>query len=348
MTNPILAELVRGPIVESFHRGAYAVCDADGRVLASAGDIGRPVYPRSAVKVLQALPLVASGAADHYGLDDRELALACASHGGEPEHVRTAAAVLSRLGLDETVLECGSHWPNREQAARALAAAGQEPGPLHNNCSGKHAGFVCLGCHLASAAGAAPRDFLRGYVDPSHPVMREVGAAIEAATGVSLAQAPMATDGCSIPTWALPLERLATGFARIATGERLSPEHQRAARRLRAAVAASPFHVAGTDRFDTRVMTRFGERVFCKVGAEGVYCAALPAAGLGIAIKMDDGNTARAVEVVMAAMLARWLPHGGPALDDADQALLDALSHVPVHNWRGIRVGEIRARDEVS
>jgi len=145
ITNPVLVEAWRGDSVESFHRGAYAVLDAQGRVVASAGDIERPVFPRSAIKVLQALPLVESGAADRFGLAPEELALACASHGGQPEHVRTAASMLAKAGLDASVLECGTHWPYDETAKLALAAAGESPGALHNNCSGKHAGFACLG-----------------------------------------------------------------------------------------------------------------------------------------------------------------------------------------------------------
>ncbi len=155
-----MVEVLRGEHVESFHRGAWAVVDAGGVMVASGGDIERPIFPRSAVKVLQALPLVASGAADHFGLDDAALALACASHGGEPEHVAVAGQVLAQLGLDERTLECGAHWPGFEPAKLALARTGEEPHPLHNNCSGKHAGFACLGCWLAKGQGQEFRGFL--------------------------------------------------------------------------------------------------------------------------------------------------------------------------------------------
>ncbi|HET9975844.1 MAG TPA: asparaginase [Burkholderiaceae bacterium] len=335
MVNPVLVEAWRGDIVESFHRGAFAVVDAAGALVASAGDIERPVYPRSSIKVLQALPLVESGAADRFGLNDDELALACASHTGEPEHARTAASTLAKAGLDVDVLECGVHWPYDEAAKRTLAAAGAVPSALHNNCSGKHAGFACLGCVMAGGRDA--RGFLAGYVKPEHALMREVGAAIEATTGVRLADAPRATDGCSIPTWGLPLRRLAHAFARIATGVGLAPGRAAAARRLRAAVARAPFMVGGTDRLDTVVMQAFGERVFCKVGAEGMYCAALPDAGLGLALKMDDGNTARACEVALAALLHA---HAAPR-DDGEHALLAGLANVTLRNWRGIEVGRL-------
>ena len=339
--NPILVEAWRGPAVESQHRGAFAVVDAAGVVVASLGDIGRPVFPRSAIKVLQALPLVASGAAEHFGLDDAELALACASHRGEPPHVRTVMSVLAKVGGDVATLECGVHWPYSEDAQRELAARGESPSALHNNCSGKHAGFICLGCLMAAAEGREARKFLAGYVQPSHPVMREVSAAIEVATGWRLADAPRGTDGCSIPTYGIPLERLAHAFARVATGQGLSPGRAAAARRLREAVARAPFMVAGSGRFDTRVMAAFGERVFCKVGAEGMYCAALPESGLGIALKIDDGNTSRACEVAMAALLARWLDR----VDAAQGALLDSLWNVTLRNWRGIEVGRLTASE---
>lgn len=336
--HPVLVEATRGGIVESFHRGAVAVVDAAGAVHTAIGDIDRPVFARSAVKLLQALPLVASGAAEAFALTDAELALACASHNGEPAHAETAAGMLAKAGLDADALECGTHWPGLDSAARALAAAGRSAGPLHNNCSGKHAGFVCIGCLMARATGQDARAFIAGYVQPDHPVMREVTAALQAATGADLASAPRGTDGCSIPTFGIPLRRLALGFARAATGQGLAPGHAAAARRLRSAIAAAPFMVGGSGRFDTRVMEALGERVCCKVGAEGVFCAALPERGLGVALKMDDGNTARAAEVVMAALIRALLP-----LDGAAAALIDSLAAPAMHNWNGIEVGTLRA-----
>jgi L-asparaginase II len=336
--NPILVEAWRGGAVESAHRGAVAIVDADGAVRVAFGDIDRPVFPRSAVKVLQALPLVASGAADTLGLSDAELALACASHSGEPRHAETAAAMLAKAGLDVDALECGTHWPYHEPSAHALAAAGRAPSALNNNCSGKHAGFVCLACALHD--GPDRRGWLRGYVEADHPVMREVTAALQASTGADLAKAPRGIDGCSIPTYAIPLRRLALAFARIGSGVGLSAAHAVAARRLRRAVAVEPFMVGGSGRFDTRLMERLGERVFCKVGAEGVYCAALPERGLGVAIKVDDGNTARAAEVAIAAVVETCL-----GLDDADAAFVRGLSDVELRNWNGQVVGRLAAAD---
>jgi L-asparaginase II len=334
--NPTLVEAWRGGIVESAHRGALAIVDAAGSVHTVLGDIDRPIFPRSAIKVLQALPLVESGAAERLQLGDEELALACASHGGEERHARTAAGMLAKAGVDVSALECGAHWPYHDASIKAMAARGEQPTALNNNCSGKHSGFVCLGCLLAD--GRDLRGFLRGYVKPEHPVMREVTAAVQQATGYDLAQTARGTDGCSIPTYAIPLRHLAHAFARVGTGTGLREGHARAAQRLRAAVARAPFMVAGSGRFDSGVMERLGERVFCKVGAEGVYCAALPEAGLGVAIKMDDGNTSRACEVAMAAVIEALVP-----LDDADAAFMRRLSDLALTNWNGIEVGRLRA-----
>ncbi len=339
--NPVLVEVWRGGVVESFHRGAFAVVDAGGAVVAARGDTLRPVYPRSAIKILQALPLVESGAADRFGLTHAELALACASHEGQAEHASTAASMLAKAGLDDSVLECGVHWPYNEAARLELAAAGRTPSALHNNCSGKHASFVCLGCVMAGER--EHRDFLSGYVNAGHALMREVTAAVESATGCALDKAPMGIDGCSIPTFGIALAQLAHAFARVATGQGLTPGRAAAAKRLRAAVAAAPFMVGGSGRLDTRVIGLFGERVFCKVGAEGMYCAALPEAGWGLALKMDDGNNARACEVALAALLEAL----GVARNEAERGLLAELSDVTLRNWRGASVGRLAAQLEL-
>ena len=335
--NPILVDVMRGDAIESTHCGAVAVLDADGAVVASLGDIERPIFPRSAVKVLQALPLLASGAADRLGLSDDELALACASHGGEEIHALTAARMLAKAGLDASALECGAHWPYHDESTRALAAKGREPTALNNNCSGKHAGFLCLACALHDGKPDL-RQYVRGYVKSEHPVMREVTAALQATTGHDLANTPRGIDGCSIPTFAIPLRRLAHAFARIGTGTGLSAGHAAAAKRLRAAVAQAPYMVAGDGRFDTRVMQRLDARVFCKVGAEGVFCAAMPERGFGVAIKIDDGNNARAAEVAMAAVIEACV-----TLDDGDATFMRLLSDAPIKNWNGVAVGRLVA-----
>ena len=324
MSNPVVVEVLRGGRVESAHRGAGAVVDADGRVLLAFGDVERPIYPRSAVKALQALPLIEGGAADKLALTEIEIALACASHSGEASHVALATAMLGKAGRDAGSLECGAQWPLGEKAARALARMGQTPSALHNNCSGKHAGFVCF----ASAEGIDPT----GYVSPNHPVQRAVTRALAEVTGVRLCDETPAIDGCSIPAFAIPLRALAHGFARFATGRGLDPLLARAAMRIRAAVAAHPWAVAGEGRFDTEVMTLLGPRAFTKAGAEGVFCAALPELGLGLAVKADDGAK-RAAEVMIAALIRRFGGFG---------EALDPFAAPPLINWNGIAVGGLR------
>lgn len=302
MADPVLIEVFRGGAVESFHRGAVAVVDAAGRPVVALGDIERPVFPRSAVKAMQALLLVESGAADAYGFGDRELALASASHGGEPAHAALAETMLRKARLGEPALECGAHPPSYEPARRALIAAGVEPSQLHNNCSGKHAGFLCAACHLGWQT--------KSYVGFDHPVQAAVRAILSELTDTALSADNAGTDGCSIPTYAIPLRRLALGFARMATGEGLSADRAAASRRLFAACRREPFFVAGTGRFCTEAMTLFGERLFVKTGAEGVFCAAFPTLGLGVALKCDDG-AGRASEAMIATVVDAMLrPEG--------------------------------------
>jgi L-asparaginase II len=327
MTNPVLVEVLRGAIVESAHRGAIAVFDADGKPVWEIGDTTRPVFPRSAVKAIQALPLIESGAADAYGFCDRELALACASHSGEPAHVELARSMLAKAGLDETALECGAHWPSHE-ATIALARAGGSPNALHNNCSGKHSGFLCTCVH----AGIAHR----GYVKAGHGLQEMVREAMQALTGERHGADERATDGCSIPTYAVPLRSFALGFARMASGAGLAPERANAARRLLSACMAEPFFVAGTGRADVALMEAAPGRIFAKGGAEGVHCAAIPELGLGIALKCDDG-AGRAADAMVAAILARLLH-----TDEAVAANLIEQANAPIESRIGAKVGALR------
>ena len=233
MANPVLVEVTRGNRVESRHRGAIAVFDADGRSVFSAGNVDKAIYPRSAVKAIQALALIESGAADAFGYGKRELALAQASHGGEPAHVAIAAAMLHAAGLDEGALECGTQWPSHSATAAALGAAGENPSALHNNCSGKHAGFLAVARHSGFP--------IEGYVKPDHPVQRLIRDALESLTGAAHHADDCGIDGCSIPTYAVPLTALAVGFASFGSGQGLAPERAAAARRLFDAAVAEPF-----------------------------------------------------------------------------------------------------------
>jgi L-asparaginase II len=325
MTDPVLVEVTRGGLVESRHRGAVAVVAADGRTLFALGDVERPVFPRSAIKPLQALPLVETGAADAFAFGARQLALAQASHGGEPGHVAAAASMLAAAGLDPSALECGAHPPSHPPAAAELAKAGQAPAAIHNNCSGKHAGFLAVARHCGVPTS--------GYVAADHPVQALVREALGGITGVAHRAEACGIDGCSIPTYAVPLAALARGFARFATGEGLGAERAAAARRLYAAATTEPWFLAGTGRFCSEAVAALGGSALVKTGAEGVYCGAVPALGLGIAVKCDDG-AGRAAEAIVAAILSRLLPDRAEAL----QPWTDR----PLANWNGIRVGRVK------
>ena len=322
---PLIIGAIRGKHEESTHLVHAVVARDDGSLAAVHGDSGRKTFPRSAVKAIQALVLVESGAADAFGFTPAELALACSSHVGSPLHAETARGMLAKAGLDASALECGTHWPSDDACARALAGSA-EPSALHNNCSGKHAGFLAAARHLGIPT--------EGYVAADHPLQARVTEALAEVTGVRLSSADRATDGCSIPTYALPLGNLATAFARIGTGVGLPGARAEAFARLRAAVAAHPLLLAGQGRFDTRLTETCGARVFVKSGAEGVLCASVPSAGIGIAIKAEDGAL-RAAEVAMAEMLLRHLPSPTPE----ERALLDDLHAPALTNWNGTRVG---------
>ncbi|MFC3074123.1 asparaginase [Shinella pollutisoli] len=328
MANPVLVEVTRGDLVESRHRGMIVAVDGDGKVVFSAGDIDAVVFPRSAVKAMQGLPLVESGAADAYRFGAKELALACSSHSGEPEHAALAGAMLAAAGRDGTALECGAHWSFEQSVLIGQARGLERPSALHNNCSGKHAGFVCTACHSGREVA--------GYVRYEHPVQAEIRGVMESLTGAALASDACGIDGCSIPTYAVPLKSLAHGFARMATGAGLEPGRAKASRRLIEACMAEPFYVAGTKRACTRLMQIAPGRIFAKTGAEGVFCAAIPERGIAIALKCEDGTT-RAAESMVAAALARFFT-GEPEV----HAALTAMANRSMHNWNGMHVGDIR------
>lgn len=331
--DPVLAVALRGGVVERRHRGAYAVCAAGGAIVESAGDVERRILPRSAIKLFQTLPLVESGAADARRLDARRLALACASHEGSATHSGQVARWLAEMGLGESDLMCGAHPPKEKAARDALRAAGEKASQLHNNCSGKHAGFLTLARHL----GAPTAD----YVAIDHPVQK---AAQEAFSQAADEETPMgwAVDGCSAPNFAVRLRGLALAAARVADPQTGFGGGLRAASaaRLRDAMMAHPFEVAGAGRACTELMEAAAGRAAIKTGAEGSFIAILPAAdgrpALGVALKIDDGAT-EAAECAMAALLVRF-----GAVDAADPRVRRRLAP-DYRNLRGIDVGGLRA-----
>ncbi len=327
--DPILVEVYRGDIVESRHLVDAAVVDTDGKIVEAWGDVARPVYPRSACKPLQAIPLVESGAAEAFELGDKEIALACASHNGEPVHVETVLTWLDRLGLGDDDLECGGHLARNPTVLSAFVQSGAPLRQANSNCSGKHSGMLSHAVHLGEATG--------GYIEPAHPVQCRVKAALAAMYGLDLDRAPIATDGCGIPTLAVPTTAMAQAMARFANPDGLESERAAACRRIARAMLAEPYMVAGMERFCTELMRAARGRVLAKTGAEGVYMAGLPETGMGIALKTHDG-TGRGAEMVLAALLRRH-----KVLDEAAQvALSDRLDPI-LHNVRGREIGRLRA-----
>jgi L-asparaginase II len=323
--NPVLVEVSRGGLVESRHRGAIAICDASGKTVRAWGATDMPVYPRSAFKSLQALPLLETGAAAAFGVTDEELALACASHSGEPMHTDRVEAWLQRIGCKEPDLACGPHAPFHEPTSHAMIREGRRPCRIHNNCSGKHTGFLTLARHLDVS--------VHGYEDPQHPVQVMVRDAIAGMCGVRADRMTVGIDGCAAPNYAMPLTNLALGMARLAQPAGLPAERASAAQRLVKAWRTFPRLVSGTGRACGDLMEASRGSTVVKTGAEAVFMAALPEQGLGVAIKIDDGGT-RAAETVMARILVLL------GVADADNPQIARHLSPQVRNWRGDHVGD--------
>ena len=320
MANPILVEITRGALVESVHRGAIAVADASGALRLALGDVTTPTYSRSSLKPMQAMVLVESGAAEAFGLSDEEIALACASHSGEPMHTERVAAWLARLGLSENDLACGAHPSRSEKVAEAMIRAGEKPTRLFNNCSGKHSGFLTVARHWDVAT--------QGYERVDHPVQRAVAAVLRELSGAG--ELAYGIDGCAAPNFATSLTEFARAAAKMAKPDGLAKPRADAARRIIGAMIQHPELMSGTGRVCATLIRASGGRAAVKTGAEGFFGGWIPQAGLGIAIKIDDG-AGRAAETAIAAVLDKL-----GLLGDGGRGILRA----PVLNTRGTTVGE--------
>jgi L-asparaginase II len=333
---PILARVYRGPRVESVHRGSIAVVDERGRAIATCGDASAPVYTRSASKPFQAMPLLLAGGEKKFRLSDPEIALMCASHGGEPRHVKLAERLLRRGGFRVSDLLCGAHLPMHEPSARELIRAGREPTALHNNCSGKHAGML-LACRILDLPHAT-------YTDARHPLQRRIRSLLARYAGVAESEISVAVDGCNAPVFRLPLSALAVAYARLMAG-RLPGEDQASAAvraRIVRAMIKSPEMVAGAARFTTDFIREGRGRWIGKEGAEGVYTVGLRSGvkgspAMGVAFKTEDGS-ARPRDAITLQLLER-LGH----LPVEVRRALASYAEPAVHNARGVDVGRIEA-----
>lgn len=332
MPSPIVAKVIRGETVESVHRGHLIVIDGDRNTIASAGDPGTVTFFRSAAKPFQALPFIASGAADAFGYSEEEIALACASHSGEPGHVRIARLMLDRCGLTEAYLRCGTHLPFSEKESERMLRAGEHPNQLHNNCSGKHAGMLAFAKHIGAD--------LATYDAFDHPVQRAILATVAEFAEVPESSIELAIDGCAAPNFALPVEAMARSFVNLINPVRSDEDTRSAANRIVAAMTRFPELIGGTERLDTMLMQAAEGGIISKVGADGVWlCSVLPndkwPDGLAIALKVEDGDDKRARPVIAVELLRR-LGILGP--ED-----LTEVSPMPLRNRRGDSVGRVEA-----
>jgi L-asparaginase II len=334
---PVLVEVTRGPMVEARHRGVIAVVDADGELIASLGDIHSRTWYRSAAKPFQTVSVLASGAADRYDLSQRELAVITGSHNGEEIHLELVRSILGKIGLDESCLLCGAHPPYDEATWKRMRAAGEAPAVLHNNCSGKHAGMLGLARHLGEP--------IENYIDPNHVIQRQNRMVVALFADVPVDDVAVAIDGCSAPVFGLSVESMARSFARlIAVAETdIDPSLAAVAARVVDAMTAHPEMIGGSSkRLDTDLMRAARGRIISKVGAEGVQllgvkpCERYPN-GLGIAIKIEDGDSRRARDPVVIETLRQL-----GLLGEAQLAQLSAYARADVFNHRKLLVGEVR------
>ncbi len=334
-----LVQVTRGNLVESRHLGALAVVDATGRLIYHIGNPDYVSYLRSSAKPLQVVAVLESGAADAFGLTEREIAIFNGSHSGEDFHTANVLGILQKLGLGPEALACGVHAPTHKETARRMELAGESPSVLHNNCSGKHAGMLALARHLG-----AP---IQGYYRPDHPVQQRIIAVVADLTGMAPEEIALGVDGCGVPVFALPLRHAALGFARLADPRDLPPQRAQAARRIVHAMQTYPEMVGGSDRFDTDLMRQTAPRLFCKGGAEGYYCLGiLPdeqagrPVGVGLALKIVDGDQSGRARPVAVLEALRQLG----VLSSADQSALARYQRADVRNHRDEIVGQVQAR----
>ncbi len=323
--NPVVVRVWRNREIESVHRGTWCLADSAGDILGGVGDFEAPFFVRSSIKPIQALPLLESGAADRFGFSDEELVLAVASHSGEPCHTERVGSLLRRLGLSESHLRCGAHEPMDPVTRTELKRLGHEPTQLHNNCSGKHAGFLALAKHLGVPLG--------GYLEPRSEGQELVRAALSELTNTPLERLVPAVDGCSAPAYRLSLRHLATAFARITTPGGLPSARAKNLERITRAVARNPVLLAGSrGRLDTDLVRATGGRLLPKIGAEAIYAVGLRGGDRALAIKIDDGGT-RGLFPLVVALLERLelaTPEELRALAPWREAVLENHAGLPV------------------
>lgn len=332
-----LVEVWRGTIVESRHRGHLVAVDGEGETIASLGSPDTVTFLRSSAKPFQALPVVASGAADRFGFTEQEIAIACGSHNGESMHVEAVRSILRKVGIDENALKCGAHEPYSQEVARELIRKQEQPSVLQNNCSGKHAAMLALAKHIGAS--------VETYDEPSNPVQRMIAKTVSDFSGVPAENIVIATDGCGAPIFAIPVRAMALMYGRLVSPlSEIGPETRGACSRIVNAMIGFPEMIGGTTkRLDTELMRAGRGRLVSKIGAEGVYTVGvLPSKewpnGLGVAVKVEDGDDQRARPPAVIDALRQL-----GVLSVSDLNALAVYSPTIIRNRRGDRVGEARA-----
>ena len=333
MNSGILAKIIRGETVESIHRGHLIILNGKGETVAQLGDPEVITFFRSSAKPFQAIPFLTSGAADRFDFTEKEIALACASHSGETMHTDTAAEMLKKISLDETYLQCGTHLPFNEQRAEAMIRAGEKPTQIHNNCSGKHSAMLAFARHSGVSIG--------NYLALENPIQQKILETVALFTGTPANEIKIGIDGCAAPNFALSLKAMAASFARLVSPpENFAEPLKKACRRVVSAMMNYPELIGGSERLDTILMRAARGKIVSKIGAEGVWlCGVLPSekwqTGLGIAMKIEDGDDKRARAVVSIEVLRK--------LEVLEVNDLKEFSPLAVKNRRGDVVGKVEA-----
>ena len=325
----IIAIAMRGGLLDMEYRGSIAVTDTEGRILFSLGDPRRVAFARSSAKPMQAIAAIESGAAEHYGLNQNEIAMIAASHSGQPHHLAIIRAMLEKAGLDESFLGCGPSYPLYLPEADRMKKQDIPPAPIYHNCSGKHTGMLLTAKFLG--------EDLSDYMLPDHPVQRRITALIGELCDYDPEKIILGCDGCGVPVHALPLFKFAQGFARMASPESIGGKRGEIAAQVTAAMTARPDIIAGTGRICTQLMGTFGDRLFAKAGADGYYAVGLIGKGIGITLKMSDGYA----PVVPYAIFETLIQLGVITRDEAQA--VELYSDHNIYNTRREIVGHTEA-----
>ena len=294
MSNPILVEVSRGGVLESFHRGVICIVDKDDKIVFSMGDTEQVCYPRSALKFFQQIPLLVSGAVEHFGFTEKEIALFCGSHNGELQHVETVRSILSKIGLDESHLQCGPQMPTLKDDMHMLIKNDLQPQKIHNNCSGKHAGFLayCVYKNLSTD----------DYIHPGHALHREILEVISDFHRYPKEKIRQGIDGCSAPIFSFPVYNQAVAYKNLVSPDGFGEDITRACRMMVDAIVKYPEMIAGKKRYCSDLMRVSEGKLIGKTGADGVYSIGIMGLNYGICIKVDDGKMGPQYNIAQAVI----------------------------------------------